>query len=111
MVGRLVSWSVAPAGHGQWAAMALQRRWQKLGTRSMHWYTAGCTARGDLTQSRHAGWHPPGAASMHRHCGVSDLVHPPQLSQHGHALPLAFAAAAAADCSSSPPCPLLWTRE
>ena len=107
----MVSWSVAPAGHGQWAAMALQRRWQKLGTRSMHWYTAGCTARGDLTQSRHAGWHPPGAASMHRHCGVSDLVHPPQLSQHGHALPLAFAAAAAADCSSSPPCPLLWTRE
>jgi hypothetical protein len=62
------------------------RRWQKLGTRSMHWYTGGSTLRLDLTQSLHAGWHPRGAASRHWHRGGTDLVHPPQ---HGHDLALA----------------------
>jgi len=43
----------------------------------------------DLTQFLHSGWHPPGASSSHRHCGGMDLVHEPQVSQHGHALAVA----------------------
>lgn len=87
-----------PRAVGLCAAAAVQQRWQKLGTRSMHCYTGGSALRLDLTQSLQTGWHPRGAASRHWHHGGSDLVHPPQLSQHGHARGATFAWLA-----SSPP--------
>uniref|UniRef100_A0A804RF84 Uncharacterized protein n=1 Tax=Zea mays TaxID=4577 RepID=A0A804RF84_MAIZE len=79
---------------------------QKLGTRSMHWYTGGSMLRLDLTQSLQAGWHPQGAASRRWHHGGSGLVHPPQLSQHGHARAAAFARLASSPPPPPPaPCP------
>jgi hypothetical protein len=90
-----------PRAVGLCAAAAVQQCWQKLGTRSMHCYTGGSALRLDLTQSLQAGWHPRGAASRHWHRNGSDLVHPPQLSQHGHARDATFAWLA-----SSPPPPL-----
>lgn len=93
---------------GQWAAAAVQRRSQKLGTRSMHWYTGGSALRLDLMQSWQAGWHPRGTASRHWHSGGIDLVHPPQLSQHGHARAAAFPRLASSPPPPPPPpCPLL----
>jgi hypothetical protein len=71
----------------------------------MHWYTGGSALRLDLTQSRQAGWHPRGAASRHRHRRGSDLVQPPQLSQHGHARAGAAAGAFPRLASSPPPPP------
>jgi hypothetical protein len=92
-------------GHRAAAAGAVQRRRQKSGTRSMHWYTGGSALRLDLTQSLQAGWHPRGAASRHRHRRGSDLVQPPQLSQHGHARAGAAAGAFPRLASSPPPPP------
>uniref|UniRef100_A0A0A9C976 Uncharacterized protein n=1 Tax=Arundo donax TaxID=35708 RepID=A0A0A9C976_ARUDO len=71
-------------------AAGVQRRLQKLVMRSMHWKTVAPSVPLDLVvQFLHAGWHPRGAVSPHRHCGGNDLVHAPQLSQHGHGVLLA----------------------
>ena len=75
-----------PTNHAD--AAGVQRRLQKLVMRSAQRKTS-LPPSVDLTQFLHSGWHPPGASSSHRHCGGMDLVHEPQVSQHGHALAVA----------------------
>jgi hypothetical protein len=92
------------------AAAGVQRRSQKLVVKSMHWKSGAPLPMPlpvvDWRQFLHAGWHPPGDMSRHEQIGGIDLVHSPQVSQHGHARAPASppgAAAAAPPPPSSPP--------